>query len=66
MARYIVTGAAGFIGANFVRWALESGECKTPIERLVVLDSLTYAGNLANLGFTTERSAGIVHGVVTG
>jgi dTDP-glucose 4,6-dehydratase len=40
----LVTGGAGFIGANFVIAALaESGE---PI---VNLDKLTYAGNLANL-----------------
>ena len=45
MARLLVTGGAGFIGANFVHyWLAEhSGD------RLVVLDALTYAGNLANL-----------------
>ena len=41
---YIVTGAAGFIGSNFVRMALERGDA-----RIVALDKLTYAGNLANL-----------------
>ena len=47
--RLLVTGGAGFIGSNFVRWSL-LGEGKTaPIERLVVIDSLTYAGNLANI-----------------
>ncbi len=45
MRRLLVTGGAGFIGANFVwRWL-----ASTPEDRLVVLDSLTYAGNLANL-----------------
>jgi len=40
----LVTGGAGFIGANFVlQWIAETG---TP---LVNLDKLTYAGNLANL-----------------
>jgi dTDP-glucose 4,6-dehydratase len=40
-----VTGGAGFIGANFVRhWLARSGR-----GRVVVLDALTYAGNLANL-----------------
>jgi dTDP-glucose 4,6-dehydratase len=44
MTRWLVTGAAGFIGANFVRLAAaESGV------RLVVLDALTYAGNLENI-----------------
>lgn len=43
--RLLVTGGAGFIGSNFVQhWA------KThPQDRLVALDLLTYAGNLANL-----------------
>lgn len=40
----IVTGGAGFIGSNFVRTALSQG-----VDRLLVLDKLTYAGNLANL-----------------
>jgi len=43
--RLLVTGAAGFIGTNFVRWALATGA----VERLVVVDLLTYAGNWANL-----------------
>jgi dTDP-glucose 4,6-dehydratase len=41
----LVTGAAGFIGANFVHyWAR-----KHPADRVVAYDALTYAGNLANL-----------------
>lgn len=47
--RILVTGAAGFIGSNFVRWALERYSNSSSIDRLVVLDALTYAGNLANL-----------------
>jgi len=43
--RLLVTGAAGFIGTNFVRWALATGA----VERLVSVDLLTYAGNWANL-----------------
>jgi dTDP-glucose 4,6-dehydratase len=40
-----VTGGAGFIGANFVRhWLARPGR-----GRVVVLDALTYAGNLENL-----------------
>ena len=42
--RILVTGGAGFIGANFVAHLL-AGDA----ERVVVLDALTYAGNLANL-----------------
>jgi dTDP-glucose 4,6-dehydratase len=41
----LVTGGAGFIGANFVRhWLTQPGE-----GRVVVLDALTYAGNPQNL-----------------
>jgi dTDP-glucose 4,6-dehydratase len=45
--RLLVTGAAGFIGTNFVRQAF--GARRAAVERLVVVDALTYAGNYANL-----------------
>lgn len=45
MARLLVTGAAGFIGSNFVHHWL----ARHPGDRVVVLDALTYAGNRANL-----------------
>lgn len=41
----LVTGGAGFIGSNFVRLQRQ----RHPKDRLVVLDALTYAGNLHNL-----------------
>jgi dTDP-glucose 4,6-dehydratase len=44
MDTMLVTGGAGFIGCNFVRLALARGA-----GRVVVLDKLTYAGNLASL-----------------
>ncbi|MFZ1867493.1 MAG: dTDP-glucose 4,6-dehydratase [Steroidobacteraceae bacterium] len=44
-SRLLVTGGAGFIGANFVHYWLRTH----PGERVAVLDALTYAGNLANL-----------------
>jgi dTDP-glucose 4,6-dehydratase len=44
MKRLLVTGAAGFIGSNFVRYMLG----KYPDYRIIVLDALTYAGNLDN------------------
>src|SRR5262249_17073261 len=44
MQTFIVTGGAGFIGANFVRYALAKTDA-----RLVIVDKLTYAGNLASL-----------------
>jgi dTDP-glucose 4,6-dehydratase len=45
MQAMLVTGAAGFIGSNFVRRALQRDQSV----RIVALDKLTYAGNLANL-----------------
>ena len=43
--RYLVTGGAGFIGANFTHEVLR----RFPKARVTVLDKLTYAGNPANL-----------------
>src|SRR6185436_5447452 len=50
--RLLVTGAAGFIGSNFVRRVLSGTE--RAVERLVAVDLLTYAGNLRNLGDTLD------------
>lgn len=50
MAIILVTGGAGFIGANFVYYMLENH----PADRVVCVDSLTYAGNLSTL----ERALG--------
>ena len=44
METLIVTGGAGFIGSNFVRLALDRTAA-----RVVVVDKLTYAGNLRSL-----------------
>lgn len=41
----LVTGGAGFIGSNFVRY----WQAQYPEQTIVVLDALTYAGNLANI-----------------
>ena len=48
----LVTGAAGFIGSNFVRYWVE----EHPEDRVVGLDALTYAGNRANLDDVADRS----------
>jgi dTDP-glucose 4,6-dehydratase len=45
MSRLLVTGAAGFIGSNFVRWWVE----KHPNDHVVAFDLLTYAGDPRNL-----------------
>jgi len=51
MARLLITGGAGFIGANFVHYWL----AQHPGDRTVVLDALTYAGNLASLDSAQAR-----------
>lgn len=43
--RLLVTGGAGFIGSNFVHHVLR----EHPEDEVIVLDALTYAGNLENL-----------------
>ena len=45
METYLVTGAAGFIGANFIKYML----AKYTDIQIVVLDLLTYAGNLGTI-----------------
>jgi len=49
--RVLVTGGAGFIGSNFIR----SASARHPEWQIIVLDKLTYAGNLANLADVRER-----------
>ncbi len=50
MRRLLVTGAAGFIGANFVRYWRETHEA----DFIVIVDALTYAGNKHNLAGTLD------------
>lgn len=50
--RILVTGGAGFIGSNFVHYILKY----CPSDELLVLDKLTYAGNLRNLGEALQDS----------
>ena len=57
MRTLVVTGGAGFIGANFVRHAL--GE---DVERIVVFDKLTYAGSLLNIAGLDEKRVVFVRG----
>jgi dTDP-glucose 4,6-dehydratase len=56
MANLLVTGGAGFIGANFVHYWTATH----PDDRIVVLDALTYAGNRASLEGLEDGSDGIV------
>jgi dTDP-glucose 4,6-dehydratase len=51
--RYLVTGGAGFIGSHYVRSLLD-GSLPTEVSSVLVLDKLTYAGNLANLSSVAD------------
>ena len=47
--KLLVTGGAGFIGSNYARQVLSGAYPDSEKYHVTVLDSLTYAGNLANL-----------------
>jgi len=53
MATIFVTGGAGFIGSNFIRYWLS----QHPDDRVINYDLLTYAGNLENLADVVEKYA---------
>lgn len=50
MKRVLITGGAGFIGSNLVRYLIENTDW-----HIIVLDKLTYAGNLENLRDVMEN-----------
>ena len=52
MKKILVTGGAGFIGSNFIRYWLN----EHPEDRIINYDALTYAGNLDNLKEVEESS----------
>src|SRR5471032_1373323 len=55
--KVLVTGGAGFIGSNFVRYWVE----QHPDDTVVAYDALTYAGNRPNLADVEDRIT-FVHG----
>jgi dTDP-glucose 4,6-dehydratase len=59
METILVTGGAGFIGSNFIRYILN----QAPNVKIVNLDALTYAGNLSNLAnLPNEDNYTFIHG----
>lgn len=58
MTQVLVTGGAGFIGSNFIRFALG----RHPDWHITVLDKLTYAGNRANLTGIPAKQMTFVQG----
>ena len=52
MAKFLVTGGAGFIGSCFVRHMLN----KYPDYKIINIDALTYAGNIENLNDIKDNS----------
>ena len=51
MSNIMVTGAAGFIGSNFVEYYIANH----PEDKIVVVDKLTYAGNMHNLDNVIDK-----------
>ena len=51
MTKFLVTGGAGFIGSNFVRYVLDHTDSS-----VTVLDKLTYAGNRESLDGLARES----------
>lgn len=56
--KLLVTGAAGFIGSNYVRWLLANSD-----DEVTILDALTYAGNMETIrDLVDDRRCTFVHG----
>ncbi len=57
MNKVLVTGAAGFIGSNFVRYLLDHSDAQ-----VTILDALTYAGSLSTVEDLIGDRVAFVHG----
>jgi dTDP-glucose 4,6-dehydratase len=59
--KLFVTGGAGFIGSNYVRWVLANSD-----DEVTVYDALTYAGNLENIrDVLDDKRCRFVHGDIS-
>ncbi|MYH87415.1 MAG: NAD-dependent epimerase/dehydratase family protein, partial [Acidimicrobiaceae bacterium] len=58
--RLFITGAAGFIGSNYLRHVLGTSD-----DAVVAFDALTYAGNLDSIKDLLGDRASFVHGDIT-
>lgn len=58
--KILITGGAGFIGANFVHYTIQN----RPEYEITVLDAFTYAGNIENLR-SVEESISLIQGDIT-
>lgn len=55
--KLFVTGAAGFIGSNYVRWLLANSD-----DEITIFDALTYAGNMASIrDVLDDRRCNFIH-----
>jgi dTDP-glucose 4,6-dehydratase len=58
--KYFITGGAGFIGSNFVKFLFDS---ESHLELVTVFDSLTYAGKIENLtACSSDKRFNFIHG----
>ena len=54
--KFLVTGGAGFIGSHFVDLLLTDPNIIPEVSKVVVLDKLSYAGDLRNLNLVQNNS----------
>ena len=62
MAKFLITGGAGFIGSNYLHYVVD----KYPEDTFVCIDALTYAGNYNNIKMLEDKpNFEFVHGSIT-
>ena len=62
MAKFLITGGAGFIGSNYLHYVVD----KYPEDTFVCIDALTYAGNYNNIKMLEDKpNFEFIHGSIT-